>query len=235
MSESRTDRAAFESAVQALEADAAAAAVLATYDAEVRAQYQSRITQFVDELRARARTGRVSWADAAAEARSMRNTTMEALRIRSTPVGRAIAEALKAEGATLNELIARYAVRLFGPDVDFNRLTAAQKNRVYAEIVEAAARSNPRVNQWMRTASRAGRGLIVLSLGLSVYAIATSDNPAETAKREVAVTGAGILGAAATGALAGLACGPGAPVCVTVAAFAGGAAAAFGVDFFWSD
>jgi hypothetical protein len=35
--------------------------------------------------------------------------------------------------------------------------------------------------------------------------------------------------------LAGLACGPGAPVCVTIGAFVGGAAAAFGVDLFWKN
>lgn len=47
--------------------------------------------------------------------------------------------------------------------------------------------------------------------------------------KEVAVTGAGIAG----GALAGLACGPGAPVCVAIGAFVGGALAAFGTDYFW--
>lgn len=35
------------------------------------------------------------------------------------------------------------------------------------------------------------------------------------------------------GALAGLACGPGAPVCVTIGAFVGGALAAFGAGFIW--
>lgn len=42
-------------------------------------------------------------------------------------------------------------------------------------------------------------------------------------------TGAGIGG----GAIAGLACGPGAPVCITIGAFVGGAVAALGVDLFW--
>jgi len=82
----------------------------------------------------------------------------------------------------------------------------------------------------MRTLSRAGRGLIVLSVAVSVYNVATSEQPGQTAVREAAVTGAGIGGGIAGGALAGLACGPGAPVCVTVGAFVGGALAAFGVD-----
>ena len=64
-------------------------------------------------------------------------------------------------------------------------------------------------------------------------AVAAAQRDAGAARRELAVTGAGIGGGIAGGALAGLACGPGAPVCVTVGAFVGGALAAFGVDFFW--
>jgi hypothetical protein len=85
----------------------------------------------------------------------------------------------------------------------------------------------------MRTLSRAGRGLIVLSIGVSVYTVATADDPVDAAGRELAVTGGGVGGGIAGGALAGLACGPGMPVCVTVGAFVGGALAAFGVDYFW--
>ena len=85
----------------------------------------------------------------------------------------------------------------------------------------------------MARLSRAGRGLLVLSVAISVYSIATSDDPVRATGRELAVTGAGIGGGIAGGALAGLACGPGAPVCVTIGAFVGGALAAFGVDLFW--
>ena len=44
---------------------------------------------------------------------------------------------------------------------------------------------------------------------------------------------ASIGGSMAGGALAGLACGPGAPVCVTLGAFVAGTLAAFGVSTFW--
>jgi hypothetical protein len=144
-----------------------------------------------------------------------------------------LAEQLKREGRTLNELIARKAQQLHGPYAEFSRLTPSQQNAVYAEIVRSAGRSNPRITAVMRTASRAGRVLIVLSIGISVYTVATSDEKVGAAAREIAVTGAGIGGGIAGGALAGLACGPGAPVCVAVGAFVGGALAAFGVDFFW--
>jgi hypothetical protein len=71
-------------------------------------------------------------------------------------------------------------------------------------------------------------------MALSVYEIATAEDKTSATGRELAVTGAGIGGSIAGGALAGLACGPGAPVCVTVGAFIFGALAAFGVSYsFW--
>lgn len=66
----------------------------------------------------------------------------------------------------------------------------------------------------MMKLSRAAKGLIVLSIGVSVYEIYTSDNKASEIGRQVAINGAGIAGDWAGGAIAGLMCGPGAPVCV---------------------
>ena len=158
---------------------------------------------------------------------------MEIMRSRSTPVGRAIAEQIKSKGKTLNELIAKKALEQFGQNANFNALTPAQQNTVYAEIVKSAGKDSPRVSARMGKLSHAGRGLVVLSLAISTYSIATADDKVDATKHELAVTGAGIGGGIAGGAIAGLACGPGAPVCVTVGAFVGGALAAFGVDFLW--
>ena len=180
-----------------------------------------------------ASSGRITWQQAAEQAQDARNAVMEVIRGRSTPVGRAMAERLKREGKTLNELIARKTTQTFGASAQFSKLSAASQNQVFGEIVKSAGKSNPQVTARMRNLSRAGRGLLVLSLAISVYAVATSDQKVDTLKREGAIAGAGIAGGAAGGALAGLACGPGAPVCVTVGAFIGGAMAAFGVDYFW--
>ena len=67
------------------------------------------------------------------------------------------------------------------------------------------------------------------------YVCAVVDRPAKSTaiKRELVTTTAGMGGSIAAGALAGLACGPGAPVCVTIGAFIGGALAAFGAGFIW--
>jgi hypothetical protein len=227
------DRQVFESTIRALEAEIANAGVHMTIDAEARRTYARLIREMADDLRVQAQSGRITWAHAAEQAQQTRTVVMELIRGRSTPVGRSMAEHLKRNGRTFNELIGRKTQQLYGPRAEFTRLSAAQQNAVYAEIVRSAGRSDPQVTSTMRNASRAGRGLIVLSIALSVYSVATAEDRSRAATREVLVTSAGVGGGIAGGALAGLACGPGAPVCVTVGAFVGGAVAAFGVDFFW--
>lgn len=85
----------------------------------------------------------------------------------------------------------------------------------------------------MARLSYAGRGLIVISLAISAYNIATSTDKVSAAGKELLSISASIGGGIAGGAIAGLACGPGAPVCVTIGAFVGGALAAFGVHSLW--
>lgn len=227
------DRQAFETAVDLIQAELANTGATGVVDAAARARYDRAARAFRDEIYVRVRSGRLTWRQAAEEAHGLRDDLLQLLRRRSTPVGRAWAEWLKPQGRSLNELIARKTIELFGAQADFNRLTPAQRNRVYAAIVESAGKSNPRITAIMRKVSPAARGLLVLSLGISVYSIATADDMLAEAKHEGSVTGAGIAGGMAGGALAGLMCGPGAPVCVTIGAFVGGAAAAMGVDLLW--
>lgn len=223
----------FDTTIRALEFEITNAGAHLVIDASARQAYTKQIHAMSAELRGLAASGRMTWQQAAEQAQEARNAVMEVIRGRSTPVGRAMAEQMKREGKTLNELVARKTAQTFGANAQFSKLSASQQNQVFGEIVNSAGKSNPQVTARMRNLSRAGRGLLVLSLAMSVYAVATSNQKADTLKREGAVTGAGIAGGAAGGALAGLACGPGAPVCVTVGAFIGGALAAFGVDYFW--
>lgn len=227
------EREIFENAIRALEADIANVGVHLTVDSAARELYARQIRAIAEQLRKDATSKKITWAQAAKQAQETRNAVMEIIRGRSTPVGRAMAEQLKREGKTLNELIARKTQQLHGKSAIFSELSSAQKNAVYAEIVKSAGKSNPRITVVMRKLSYAGRGLIVVSIALSVYTVATAEDKIDAAGEELAITGAGIGGGIAGGALAGLACGPGAPVCVTVGAFVGGALAAFGVSFFW--
>lgn len=233
LSDQPSDKAAFDSAIRALEADIANVAAHMSIDAAARQAYTRYIKQFSTELQSKVMQGGLTWREAAEQAHGARNQVMEIIRARSTPVGRAYAQSLKAEGKSLNTLIAEKTQKLFGAKADFNALTEANRNKVYAEVVMSSGKSRPSVTAAMKRLSTAGRALIVISLAISVYNIAQADDKVDAAKREGAVTGAGIVGGMAGGAMAGLACGPGAPVCVAVGAFVGGALVAFGVDFYW--
>jgi hypothetical protein len=120
----------------------------------------------------------------------------------------------------------------YGNNVVFNNLSSVKKDRIYASIVKSAGKSNPKITAALSRLSYVGRGLIVISLGISAYNIATSTDKLSTIRRESLSFGAGIGGGIAGGALAGVACGPAAPVCVTMGAFIGDVLAAFGVGFF---
>jgi hypothetical protein len=227
------ERTTFDNAIRSLEAEIANAGAHLTIDPAARQAYTQQIRVMASRLASEATGGRITWAQAAAQAQEARNLIMVVIRGRSTPVGRAMAEQLKREGKTLNELVARKVQQLHGTSARFDQLTSTKKNAVYAEIVKSAGKSNPRVTAAMRRLSFAGRGLLFVSVALSAYTIATAEDKAGATKRELAVTGAGISGGIAGGAVAGLVCGPGAPVCSAVGAFVGGALAAFGVGMVW--
>ena len=227
------EKKAFEQAVKLLEGQIANVGAHLTIDTATRIAYSREIKTMSNRLRERATCGKISWNDAAKEANETRNLILEIFRSRSTAVGRAMAQKLKIRGTSLNHLVAGHTVLVHGAQTDFSRLTQSKKNAVYASIVASAGRSNPKVNTAMTRLSFAGRGLLVMSIGISAYNIAMSNNKLASAGQELASTSASIGGGLAGGALAGLACGPAAPVCVTIGAFVGGAVAAFGVRLFW--
>lgn len=229
---SNNDRDVFESSIKALEAEIANAGAHLTIDTAARQTYARQIHAMAEELRSQAQSGKISWKHAAEQAQETRNIIMKTIRVNSTPVGRALAEKMKSVGRSFNEMIAKKTIDLYGPHANFNRFSSIEQNAVYIEIVKSAGKAEPGLTQTMRRLSPAARGLVVFSLALSVYTVMTAEDKVNAARREVMVTSAGIGGGIAGGALAGLACGPAAPVCVTVGAFAGGALAAFGIDFF---
>ncbi len=229
----RTDRQAFEAAIRALESESYNVGVHLTMDSTARLAYTRQIQVMSNELRMMASSGRITWAQAAQQACEARNVIMNIIRVRSTPVGLSIAQKMKRHGKTLNELVALKTQQLYGATTSFSNLTLQHQNDVFSQIVKSAGKSRPEVTAVMKNLSHAGRGLIILSVAVSVYTVVTADNKFDAAGKEIVITGASITGGVAGGALAGLACGPGAPVCVTVGAFAGGALAAFGIGLAW--
>ena len=199
------DQVAFENAIKSLEAQAANIGAHVTNDATARQAYSREITRLAEILRRDASNGRITWAQAAKAAQETRNLVMETFRLRSTPVGRSFAEKTKPIGQSLNFPVEKKAIELFGEKAIFAKMTISQKNRIYAAIVSSAGTSNKEITTALARLSFAGRGVIVLSVGLSVYTIATSTNKLIAAKREALVTGASIGGGIAGGAAAGLA------------------------------
>jgi hypothetical protein len=215
-------------ALRLVEFDAANFAQRFIQDSIVRANYISRAQQFSQELGQKVLAGELTAEQAFREAHAMRNSLLEASRLHSSDIGRAVAHAEKASGVTCEELLARYADRLFKQP--FRDLSAAQQDAVFMEIVRAAGTPNPRFNALAMRLGTVGRGLLVVSIAFAVYDIASSDRPGRETARQAVGLGVGFLGSVAGGAAAGLVCGPGAPVCVTIGVFAGGLAFAVGAD-----
>lgn len=224
---------AFENAIKSLEATAASAGLHLEIDSTARRIYAREIKAMSDSLREEVARGKLTWTQAAKQAQSTRNLVMQLARSHTTPVARAFAERTKAEGRGLNALVAEKTMKLFGKAAVFAELNPSRQNRVFAEVVASAGRSRSTITNAVRRLSYLGRSVILLSLALSTYNVLTARNKSNALKRELITTTAGIGGSVAAGALAGLACGPGAPVCVTIGAFVGGALAAFGAGFIW--
>lgn len=182
------DKKSFEDAIRVLHAEAYNIGAHLSWDTNARVIYARKIQEMSTELSRAATNGTITWAQASKQANETRNLIMELLRGRSSPIGLAMAQQMKGQGATLNDIIAKKTRELFGSSANLDRLSLNNKNTVYFEVVKSSGKSNPKVNTKMRNLSAAGRGL---------------------------------------------ACGPGAPVCVTIGAFVGGAMAGFGVGWIW--
>ena len=229
----QSDEEVFDNAIKSLEATTTSVGTHLEIDSTARRIYVREIKAMSDNLRRQVASGQLTWVQAAEQAQTTRNTVMQLTRSHTTPVARAFAERTKAEGRGLNALVAEKTSKLFGKGAVFTKLSPSKQNRVFAEIVASAGRSHPTITRNVRRLSYLGRSIILLSLALSTYNVLTARNRSTAVRRELTTTAAGIGGSIAAGALAGLACGPGAPVCVTIGAFVGGTLAAFGAGFIW--
>ena len=222
-------------ALQAFESTATNFALRFIPDARVRANYVSQAQAASKEIEAQVASGAKTAEEGARQAVEMRNALLDAGRLNSSDIGRALAEAEKATGLTIEQLQAKYASRLFGRP--FTGLAAAEQDAVFLEIVRGAGRPNPRFTAAAARLGNVGKGLVVVSIAFAVYSVATSDRPGREAVKQGTGVGAGFLGSVAGGAGAGLICGPGAPICVGVGALIGGIAFAVGAnltfDWLW--
>ncbi len=211
-----------------LEVTAAAFARHFIPDAKVRRDYIEQTRKFSIELRETVAKNRLSSRMAAHQAHSMRNAILEAQRNKSNALGFSIAKFLKKEGKTLYELESKYAVQLF--DNGFDRLNLEQRNEVWRLIVRKSGEARASASGGAKWLGRAGKGLFVLTVAISIYHIATAEDKIRATANEGVAVGGGIAGASALGA-AGLACGPAAIACVPIGIFVGGILGALGADW----
>lgn len=223
------DRSVVEAALSQLESTAMNFAHRFINDGKVRMSYMRKTKKLAQEYRARVASGAISTEKAAKQVQVIRNRILEAQRLRTSDIGKAIAVNLKKTGLTLAELTEKYAQSKFG--TSFLNLSVTNQNKVYLEIIDSSGRPRPSMNAAARRFSRLGRGLLVVTIGVAVYNIAVAEDKLQATAREGVIIGGGFAGGAAGGAVAGLACGPGAPVCVTIGVFVGGALGALGADF----
>ena len=193
-------------------------------DSRVRTNYLSQTTAASKEIEAYVYMGEISAEEGALRVNELRNALLDAARLDSSDIGRAAAVLQKATGKTLEQLQAKYADQLF--KTEFATLNAAQRDSVFLEIVRAGGRPNPKYTKLAARLGKAGKGVLIVSFAFAFYNVATSDRPGREAVKQGTSIGAGILG----GAAAGLACGPGAPICVGVGAVVGGIAVALGAE-----
>ncbi len=89
------DQQEFEAAFNLLKAEIANAGFIATLDGATRARYDQLLREFRDDIYAEVRQSKLTWGEAAEQARGMRDDVMRLTRSRTSPVGRSIAERLK--------------------------------------------------------------------------------------------------------------------------------------------
>jgi hypothetical protein len=223
-----SDNTVLDNALLMLESEAVNFSVRFIGDASVRANYVAQATQFAEETVALVNSGALTPRQGAERAHAMRNSLLDAGRLKSSDIGRAAAELEKATGLTLEQLTTKYAKQLFTKE--FAQLTAAEQDQVLLAVVRASGRPNAQFTAAARNLGKVGRGLVLVSIAMAAYSIASSDRPGREAVKQGTTAGLGFLGSLAGGAAAGLVCGPGAPVCVGIGAVIGGAAFAFGAD-----
>jgi len=225
----QADERQLQQALAALQSQAELFAWRYITDAHARQAYVQRIAESSRQLLEDVRLGRLSAEEAARIANGARNVIMDEVRAITSAIGRAGAEATKASGLTLDMALDKAVKKLF-PGKTLAELGTAQKRQVFAEVIEASGRSSPRFTSQVPKWSRFGKGLAVVTVAISVYTIWQAQNKLRQGVKEGATLAGGALGGAAATASAGLVCGPGAPVCVTVLFVVGGIAGALLAD-----
>ena len=149
-----THTASFDKPEESIQSVAISLGAEMTWDSVVRQVYNSGAAAIREQANEFVRTGQMTVEQAKVWSNGQRNALMQACRDRSSPIGRAIAEAIKPQGKTV---------------ADLERLGKSAEG-----IIESAGRTNPYVNKVAVGFRYAGPALLVVGLTFSAYHIATA-------------------------------------------------------------
>ena len=191
-------------------------------DAKVRHEYINAIRKSSHEVSDAYRAGLYSAKEAAELANSQRNQIMELMRSKTSQLGTSAAINMKEVGRELSFFENKYAKKNYGKS--FHLLSRVEKNHVYMEIVNKSGIANNKASRIIKNLGKAGRMLMLFSIAATVYDIYGAKNKAKAVIYNGVVFTGGAAGSSITGAMAGMACGPGAVVCVSAGIILGGIA-----------
>jgi len=243
------DRQNFELALRVLEAEVANFGHAAHWDASTQANFDQLLRRFRTEMAQQVFAGQVTWREAGEQTYALRDLIVQIAHAGHRALAASTSASTTAGGGaptpadhSINARVGQKTLDLHGQSAQFDQLADNQKNKVYAAVVESARRHiTPRVSTVVLATSQAGQGLVVAGQALTVYNVALAEDNAAVAAKQAAATsanpqapGAGApapgMAPGTTTTLAGLACDPGSPVCVTASAFVDGALSALGLD-----
>ena len=211
------------------EAAGARFATDAIHDARLRELYRANIQRISREVQAEVDAGRVSVVEGAKFCQRMRNQIMEETRVASSAQGRAYAESKKRVGLSLEELLDKYARKVFGRP--FSVLSDTERSQAFYAVVASAGRDRVNVTAETRRLRILGRVTLVATAVLAFHAVAIAENKPREFVRQGALIGGGMVGGAVASALfVAPLCGPGAILCAVAVVLLGSVAGSLAAD-----
>ncbi|MBX8559274.1 hypothetical protein K5D56_05255 [Pseudomonas cichorii] len=188
-------------------------------DANVRTSYMNNIKRMSIETKAEVMAGKITAREGVEFCQEMRNRIMQEHRKFTSAQALAYAERKKRLPPTLQETLDKYALRI--ENLEYEKLTAEQKNKVHYSILESSGRDNAAVTHGTQKMKIMGKVGLLITATFAVYEIMNADNHVKEAARQGMIIGGGAAGGGLAGLTVSALCGPGAPVCAVAIVLAG--------------
>jgi len=140
-----------------------------SFDLGARALMHQEIDSYVKHLSYRVFSGRISESQVFSHVDSFRRDLFSLILDRSALNGDSLVMQLTNQKSTLGDLIAGKQSKLFGNSTTFRKLSSAQKNSIYFEVVKDYCAVRPSLVLNMRRYTYAERRILFAAIALCVY------------------------------------------------------------------